>query len=250
MFFFLFLGLPFFTAALSSQAPHKSKFTQISQSPSFETLKFGGKQPDFDVLAKTKDWIGSQATPEGVGEDIYDKNCVMRAPVVGPLVRKDLRETVKGFDIQTAFPDLQVDTFGFTIDPENPFRCFYFQRWRGTNTGPLQVGMQTVEPTGNYAETPVAVFTVVWTPEQQIIYTQVGTPVDRFEGNTGGKSIVFGLLHAAGVKLPSSVGDPQLRALQRLGHVFNSGGRSFSREEDIPSWWKSKARGADETDEW
>lgn len=70
----------------------------------------------------------------------------------------------------------------------------------------------------------------------------------RFEGNTEGKAAVFGLFHTAGLKLPAGPGNPFLRFLQRLGHTLDNGGRSFSREEDIPSWWTSKSRGADPTD--
>lgn len=69
-----------------------------------------------------------------------------------------------------------------------------------------------------------------------------------FEGNTEGKAAIFGLLHTAGIKLPGSPGSPLLRVLQRLGHLLGNGGRSFSREDEIPSWWTSRSRGADPSD--
>ena len=70
----------------------------------------------------------------------------------------------------------------------------------------------------------------------------------RFEGNTEGKAAVFGMLHTAGIKIPGTPGSLFLQFVQRVGHVLGNSGRSFSREEDIPSWWTSKARGADPTD--
>lgn len=181
-------------------------------------------------------------------EETYAKDYVLRGGVIGPLTRKDLASTQGDFDLLTAF-DTNIDTFGYTIDPENPYRCFYFQRWRAVHKGPLQVGGQTIEATHNEMEAPVSTFSMVWTPEQKIIYEQVGSPVDRFEGNTAGKAAVFGLLHTAGLKLPAVPGSRYFRVLQRLGHVLKNGGRSFSEEEDIPSWWASKSRGADPTDQ-
>jgi hypothetical protein len=103
-------------------------------------------------------------------------------------------------------------------------------------------------PTGNIMDGPVHVNTVCWNPEGKIVYEAVGNVVDRHEGNTEGKAAVFGLLHTAGVKIPGSPGSALLRLIQRLGHLDKSTGRSFSVEEDIPAWWKSKSRGADPTD--
>jgi hypothetical protein len=53
-----------------------------------------------------------------------------------------------------------------------------------------------------------------------------------FEGNTQGKAAVFGLLSVA----------------QRFGHIIGTVGRAFSKEEEIPSWWTSKSRGAELSD--
>eukprot|EP01083_Nonionella_stella_P066351 174680_1 len=78
----------------------------------------------------------------------------------------------------------------------------------------------------------------------------VGAVVDRLEGNTQGKAAVFGLLHNAGLKIPASPGDKVLQFLQRLGHLKGDMGRCWSRESDIPKWWVSKSRGADDTEQW
>jgi hypothetical protein len=148
----------------------------------FEYLKFGGQTPDFDVLEKTKQYVDSftkEGATEAPGPEWYNKDYVLRGPVIGPIGLKDLREAQNGFQYDVAFPDLKIETFGYTVDPENPYRCFYFQRWRGTHKGTLTAGGQPFEATGKSMETPASVFSVVWTPDQNIIYEQVGAPVDR-----------------------------------------------------------------------
>jgi len=169
--------------------------------------------------------------------------------VIGPINRNDLKVSQKGLGIRSAFPDIKLDTFGYTIDPENPYRCFYFQRWRGTNSGDLDSYGTIFPATGTEMETPVSVFSVVWNPTGKIIYEQVGAVVDRLEGNTQGKAAVFGLLHTAGLKLNASPGDKVFAFIQRIGHLAGNMGRSWSREDDIPKWWTSRSRGADDTEQ-
>lgn len=142
----------------------------------FDFLKWGGSTPDFDVLEKTKEYTSLRTFPD---VSWYHKDYVLRGAVIGPINLKDLRETQNGFNLTSAFPDLRIDNFGYTIDPENPYRCFYFQRWRATHTGTLVAGYQAYEATYNSMETPVSVSSVVWTPERNIIYEQVGATVDR-----------------------------------------------------------------------
>ena len=218
-----------------------------SKSPMFEYLKFD-KNPQFDVLAKTQEYLDTQ-TGEGPSEDWYADDYVLRGPVVGPLTRKDLKETQEGLGIVGAFPDIRIDSFGLTIDPENPYRCFYFQRWRGTHTEDLNIfGGQTYPATGNEMECPLSCFCVVWNPEGKIVYEQVGAVIDRFEGNTQGKAAVFGMLHTAGLDVPANPGDKVFAFIQKFTAFFGLSGRASSREEDIPKWWTSKSRGADPTD--
>jgi len=220
-----------------------------AKSPIFEYLKFD-KAPNFDVLSKTRDYVKIQDSNIGIDESFYDKDYVLRGPVIGPINRADLAASQKGLGLRAAFPDIKIDTFGYSIDPENPYRCFYFQRWSAINSHDMDVYGDIFPATNVEAETPVSVFSVVWTPEGKIIYEQVGAVVDRFEGNTKGKAAVFGLLHTAGLKLNADPGSAVFSFIQRLGHALGGRGRSWSKEEDIPSWWISKSKGADATDQW
>jgi len=241
-----FAELLFKTSALSTQNVLQNDMK--SKSPMFEYLKFD-KNPQFDVIGKTKIYVESQSSDESFSEDWYAAEYVLRGPVIGPINRNDLKVSQKGLGIRSAFPDIKLDTFGYTIDPENPYRCFYFQRWRGTNSGDLDSYGTIFPATGTEMETPVSVFSVVWNPTGKIIYEQVGAVVDRLEGNTQGKAAVFGLLHTAGLKLNASPGDKVFAFIQRIGHLAGNMGRSWSREDDIPKWWTSRSRGADDTEQ-
>lgn len=221
--------------------------TKKAKSPIFEYLKFDGK-PSFDILEKTKQYVESAGWDRD--PSVYDEDYVLRGAVIGPINREDLIGSQTGLGLREAFPDTNIETFGYTIDPENPYRCFYFQRWRATHTADLDAFGDVYPATGIEMEAPVSVFTAVWTPEGKLIYEQVGAVVDRFEGNTQGKAAVFGLLHTAGLKLSAAPGDKVFGFIQRLGHLLGGRGRSWSKEDEIPKWWSSSSRGADGTDQW
>jgi hypothetical protein len=237
-------------AAFTSSTEGSTSTNPQSKSPIFEYLKFD-RNPQFDVLAKAKACIESKAKSENM-EARYAPDYVLRGPVIGPMTRKDLIDNFQGLGILSAFPDLRMESFGFTIDPENPYRCFYFQRWKGTHTEDMHSFGQVYPATGKEMETPVSVFSMVFNPEGKVVYDQVGAVVDRHEGNTQGKAAVFGLLHAAGMRLSASPGDVVFSLIQRVSHSFGTenAGRIWSRPEDIPKWWVSPSKGAEGTEQW
>jgi hypothetical protein len=199
------------------------------------------------VLQKTIDF--AQCTTYEEVAKFYDKEYVFRGPIVGPITGEEVARTQQGFRIQDAYPDFQRRPFGFTIDPDNPYRCYFMERWEGTNTGSLKIGPLTVPPTNNQVQVPTHILSVNWTPQGKIIYSCLSSPLDRFEGTTKGAGAVFGLLSGAGVGVTSvSPGDNFLRLQQRFFQSTGAFGRTWSKEEEIPSWWKSKARGADPND--
>ena len=55
---------------------------------------------------------------------------------------------------------------------------------------------------------------------------------------------VFGLLETAGLPIDNSVGNPFLAMAQKMGRALNLPAQTYSREENIPSWWKSSAMAA------
>jgi hypothetical protein len=239
-----FVPTPILSRCSSSASADSSYTLQLSASSSFlDYLKFAG-EPTFDVIAKTKEYVKAGT----VDETRYATDYVLRGAVIGPITRPTLAATQGGFDLLKAYPNLERQTFGFTVDPENPYRCFYMQRWKGVHVGTLVAAGIEYPATGNIVETPVFTNSVHWNPQGKIVYEAVGNVVDRHEGTTEGKAAVFGLLHGAGLKIPANVGSSILRAIQRLGHLDPKNGRSWSKPEDIPAWWKSRGRGADPTD--
>merc|ERR1711879_598618 len=133
--------------------------------------------------------------------------------------------------------------------PQNPYRCFFFERWTGTHTGEINLGPMTIPPTGNRIETPIHVTSITWNPQGKIVYQAISPPVDRFEGNTKGGGAVFGLLVGAGVDTGSpSVGNPFLMLQQKLVQALGFLGKQWSDDAEIPAWWKSTAKGADPND--
>ena len=179
----------------------------------------------------------------------YADDYVFRGSIIGPISGQEVADTQKGFKIDTAYPDLDRGIFGFTIDPQTPYRCLFFERWTATNTGEAKIGPRTLPPTGNRVETPLHVSSITWNPEGKINYNSISPPVDRFEGNTKGAGAVFGLLVGAGIDSgPASVGLPTLMLQQKIVQKLGFLGKQWSDEADVPAWWKSKARGADPND--
>lgn len=203
--------------------------------------------PKFDILAKSIEFANCKTFDE-IG-DFFAEDYVFRGPIIGPITSDDVRNAQEGFNIQNAYPNLETRPFGFTIDPDNAFRCYWFERWEGTNTEGVKLGPMDLPPTNNDIKLPTHIMSANWTPEGKIKYACLSNPLDRFEGTTNGAGAVFGLLVGAGVQSGNvSVGSSALRFQQRLFHAIGGFGRNWSVEEKIPKWWKSKARGADPND--
>jgi len=218
-----------------------------------DVLKFGGSTPSFDVIEKTKQYTSEPGyrafNLATIPTDYFSDEYVFRGPIIGPVNRKELVETNTNFELFKSFPDLDRGAFGFTVDPENPYRVMFFERWKATHTGELNLaGLIKAEATGNKCISPVMPYSVVWTPEGTIIYEHLTTALDRFEGNTMGKVAAFGLFETAGISIGNTVGDPILTAQQKFNRLINGPAQAYSKAEDVPSWWKSKAVGAEVND--
>ena len=207
-------------------------------------LKFDSK-PTFDVLERTMEYAAMKTNEEMAS--YYAEDYVFRGSIIGPITNQDVIDTQSGFNVAGAYPNLDRGVFGFTVDPNNPYRCFFFERWTGTHTGTITLGSLIKIPASNKRiETPLHITSITWNPEGRIVYQSISPPVDRFEGNTKGAGAVFGLLVGAGVDSgPASVGLPTLMLQQKLVQASGLFGKQWSDEAKIPRWWKSAARGAD-----
>ena len=238
---------PFENALIRSLlTPLCSSYTTVNTESWLDVLKYD-EPPKFDVLAKSIEFANCKSFDQ-IGE-FFAEDYVFRGPIIGPINGEDVRNAQEGFNVQNAYPNLETRPFGFTIDPDNAYRCYWFERWEGTNTESVKIGETVLPPTNNDLKLPTHIMSANWTPEGKIKYICLSNPLDRFEGTTKGAGAVFGLLAGAGVKFDKlAVGDPVLRFQQRLTNALGSFGRNWSLEEDIPDWWKSKARGADKND--
>jgi hypothetical protein len=178
-FTFLLLALPSVAIAFVStgsgwSTSHGSGASQLN-AHSMDHLKFDGK-PTFDVLQRTKDFVQIGIDTKGDYPDGWlADDFILRGPVVGPTnSREDLKETQKFFKLLDAYPDIETNPFGFCVDPENPYRCFWFEKWTATHTGTMQGDLFNLPATGKKVETPIVTLYVVWNPEGTVLYEDVG----------------------------------------------------------------------------
>jgi hypothetical protein len=181
--------------------------------------------------------------------DWWADEFVFRGPVIGPLCKKDLVATLTAnIELQTAFPDLEANAFGFCADdPIEPNRVWYFIRPRGTFSGPFQHPTKGLLPPTNAPYIgPPEVRSVVFNTDGKIQYQTVGYVVDRFTGDTtGGRGAVFGQYAVMGEEIDGNPGSWSTVFLQKLSEYLPSVPQSYSKPEDLPAWWTDERRGAE-----
>lgn len=199
-----------------------------------------------ELLRLTQDYLNNPS-PDWWAEDF-----IFRGPVIGPLVKKDIIATLEsvGNDTATAFPDMEMNTFGLTADdPIEPNRVWYFVRPRGTFLGPFRhPTLGVIEPTGAKYIAPPEARSIIFNEEGKIIYQSVGYVTDRFTGdNTGGRGAVFGQYFVMGQEIDAGVGSPATILLQKLSSLLPEGmiPKSYSNVDDLPAWWTDKRMGAE-----
>mmetsp|Transcript_50049 Transcript_50049/g.82968 ORF Transcript_50049/g.82968 Transcript_50049/m.82968 type:complete len:234 (-) Transcript_50049:150-851(-) len=137
--------------------------------------------------------------------DTLDEGFEFMGPVVGPLGKADYLETVGGFDIYEAFPDLSPNFHHFRVDPFEPGRVWFTSRVRGTFTGSFGGALKG---RGERFEMPPEAISVSWSAEGKVIRYTIGYVLDRAQGNSGGLGGVFGILFAVGKPLPFREAQP------------------------------------------
>jgi len=127
-----------------------------------------------------------------------------RGPVVGPLTRDEFIAAVVGFDVYAAFPDLAGNMHDFRACPITPGRVWVTTQIAGTNTGDSMLGSAT----GTRVVTPPQAVSVVFDERGKIVRFNIGYPMDRTVGTTGGLGGIFGLLYGIGKGLPFPEAQP------------------------------------------
>mmetsp|Transcript_22667 Transcript_22667/g.45357 ORF Transcript_22667/g.45357 Transcript_22667/m.45357 type:complete len:282 (-) Transcript_22667:33-878(-) len=159
-----------------------------------------------DLIARAKEvlsrdvGLGTKDGGECLAEDFE-----FVAQVVGPIGREEYLGALGTFDLESAF-DITPNGFGFSVDPLQTNRVWFFNRVRATHTGTFM----GAEPTGKQ---------VVYPPQvQHIDFDESGKireygfyTADRRQGNTGGLGGAFGFMAAVGKSPPV----PEFRPYKR-----------------------------------
>ena len=104
--------------------------------------------------------------------DMFSDDFVFRGPIVGPLNKADYFATMDMFMVYKAFPDISPNAFGFSVDPMDEKRVWFFVRQTGTNTGPWGLGYGIEAPPSGNA--------VVGVPEAfSITFDDVSSSVEK-----------------------------------------------------------------------
>jgi hypothetical protein len=82
--------------------------------------------------------------------DLLAPSFTFCGPLVGPIDKDAFIKAFGSFQLNKAFPDLDVEYSNFRVDPFDPYRVWVDVRATGTNTGPFL----DKEPTGKSVTTP------------------------------------------------------------------------------------------------
>jgi len=172
--------------------------------------------PPDTLIGLTKAWLASQVDDDGM--DWFAEDFRFVAPVVGPFDKAEFTDSLKGFEIQKAFPDLNANPHHFRVCPFEPNRVWWSVKYVGTNTGPILGGPATMKS----VESPVQAQSVMFNERGEITKFTIGYVLDKETGNTGGLGGVFGLFYAIGRGLPFPEAQPwKASPIYGFGMGFN-----------------------------
>mmetsp|Transcript_19563 Transcript_19563/g.62267 ORF Transcript_19563/g.62267 Transcript_19563/m.62267 type:complete len:208 (+) Transcript_19563:238-861(+) len=177
-------------------------------------------------------------------EDMMADDFVFRGPIVGPLCRADYKTVLGNNKIYEAWPDINPNCFGFTVDPMEPNRVWWMTRVTGTQTGPLKLGPRiTLPATNKKAVLPPEMHSALIDEETgKIKLLTFGYVCDLDSPGATAPLIggLFALLASAGFPVPAY--GPVAKLLQAGGEA-TLGIKSVSKDEDIPAWYKEYVGG-------
>lgn len=228
----------------NSLATHHVHFklseTKLSASPS-----------DSDVIEAAKKLMQNAGYFNQMDESLFAEDFIFRGPVIGPLNKEDYTEVLEYFSIYKAFPDIDPNCFGFSVDPDEPLRVWFQVRASGTYTKPLggPVG-KLIKPDGQKYRGSTETWSLLFDENLKVRLITAGYVSDRFDSGstTGGTGLSFGILKTIGLSIPSGVGNPILQLIQTTNPPLSSLGitpKAMSDPEKVPKWWTNKKRGAE-----
>ncbi|KAL7448373.1 hypothetical protein ACHAWC_000573 [Mediolabrus comicus] len=231
------------SAASASSVGSASSLFMSETATAVEVNEIKDKNDDNErLIAAAKDFVNTASGfYSDLRPDLYSEQFVMRGPAVGPLNKSDYCFTMSELKIWEAFPDIQANAFGFSIDPENSDKVWFFVRNTGTNTGPISFGSKVplIPATNKKVRGPTEAFSIEFDSDLKVRGLTIGYPCNRFEGNTGGLGAFIGLLTGCGLDFLPSIKSPLFKFIQKTGQKIEGYPKTFSNPEDLPSWWES-----------
>merc|ERR1711963_414674 len=126
------------------------------------------------------------------GGDCLAEDFEFCAAVVGPLNKKQYLNALQNFDLEESF-DIQGNVYGFTVDPMQPGRVWFFNRANAKHVNTF-LG---AKPTEKIIKLPPQInffqFDRLGKVREYGFYT-----IDRRQGNTGGLGGAYGYMYGVG----------------------------------------------------
>lgn len=163
--------------------------------------------PPEELIALAKAFTAAQLDGTAAGEggpDWFASDFRFVAPVVGPFDKELFVDSLKSFDLKTAFPEMSSNYHHWRVCPFEPNRVWYSIKYIGANTGPV-LGKPA---TGRSVESPVQAHSITFNEKGEVTKFTIGYVLDKETGNTGGLGGVFGLFYAIGYALPFREAQP------------------------------------------
>jgi len=160
------------------------------------------------LMVLTKQLLSPEAEFGSKNPDLLAEDFKFIFPIVGPLTKIEFCTIFGGFKLGEAFPDTRRNYFGFTVDPMEPNRVWFFARSQMTHTGVLKFGSSVYQPTGKEVVNTPQVLSFSFDREGRCYKFTGGYSIDKTIGNCGGLGGVLGIIHA--VK-PGSIPFPEAK---------------------------------------
>lgn len=209
------------------------------------TLELTGKSEE-ELIALAREFFETGTGFHSVQRDeMFAPDFVFRGPVIGPLNFKDYTMVLDGSGVYKAFPDMQTNSFGYSIDPTEPNRVWFMYRYTGTHTGRLfekSPLLPTISPTGNPLKCGLEACSILFNENAKVRLLTPGNVVDRDppqDTTHGGNGLLFGILASLGLNVSPVLATKYTGGLTRvLVKIAGGGPLPMSDFKDVPQWYK------------
>lgn len=204
-----------------------------------------------DLIAKCKDFMnsGGYYAPMSTETEteLLSDDFVFRGSVFGPLNKQDYVSTIKQLKPYEGFPDIQHNSFGFTQDPEDPNRIWFFVKQTGTMTQDwTPFDKMTLRANGKATVSPTEAWNMIFSPDGKLKYISVGYCADRIMSNSPNGSTTTALVAlfrtATGFEAPIN-GSPLTIGAIKLIEKFSD--NRTTPYEELPAWFKQATKNAE-----